>query len=83
MSPSKILQALLGLVIAIGFFVVTYVLLVRVIPPENKDLVLILIGQLSGAFLAVVGFAFGSSAGSQRKDELGVLPPKLRDPTKA
>lgn len=69
MTPSKVLQALLGVIVAIGFFGITYLVFVRVIPPENRDTALLLVGQLSGAFLAVIGFAFGSSVGSQRKDD--------------
>ena len=69
MTPSKVLQAILGVVVACGFMGITYLVLTRVIPTENKDIALILLGQLAGAFITVVGFAFGSSAGSQRKDE--------------
>lgn len=70
MKPSKILQAVLGAIIALGFQLVLAATLFYEVPQGNRDIVVYLIGQMAGAFLTVVGFAFGSSVGSQRKDEL-------------
>lgn len=69
MTPSKILQVLLGLIIALGFQATLAATLFYDVPQGNRDIIVYLIGQLAGAFLTVVGFAFGSSVGSQRKDE--------------
>lgn len=77
MTPSKILQAVLGAIVAAGFFVVLYVLLRQAIPAENRDVVNLMIGALIGAFTTLMGFAFGSSFSSQRKDELNAARPLI------
>lgn len=69
MTPSKLLQVILGVIVALGFQATLAVTLFYGVPEGNRDIVVYLIGQLAGAFLTVVGFAFGSSVGSQRKDE--------------
>lgn len=82
MTPSKILQALLGVTVCAGFFALMLLVAREAVPPENKDLFLLLAGNAAGAFIAVVQFAFGSSVGSQRKDELpprGGLVRQVRD----
>ena len=70
MTPSKVLQALLGTIVAAGFFLVFWGVATIAIPPDNRDTFTMLAGALVGAFSTVIGFAFGSSVGSQRKDEL-------------
>lgn len=77
MVPSKILQAILGAIVAGGFFGVLYIILSAAIPPENRDVVNLMIGALIGAFSTLMGFAFGSSFGSQRKDELNAARPLI------
>jgi hypothetical protein len=69
MTPSKVLQAVLGAIVALGFFGVFYIVSVAAIPDANRDTFTMLAGALVGAFSTVIGFAFGSSVGSQRKDE--------------
>lgn len=75
MTPSKVLQALLGTIVAAGFFVTLYLVLKSAIPADNRDVVNLMIGALIGAFSTLMGFAFGSSFGSQRKDELNAARP--------
>ena len=60
----------IGLVICV-MFTAAIVALFRLEPPAGaREPLLLLIGSLSAAFGAFVNFAFGSSAGSARKDEL-------------
>ncbi len=69
MTPSKILQAILGTIVTVGFMLASYLVLTQLVPAENKDIAVYMLGQLAGAFLTVIAFSFGSSVGSQRKDE--------------
>ena len=59
----------LGALIVIGFFVLMGMLIYVTVPEGNKDVINIVIGALIGAFTSVVGYFFGSSLGSARKDE--------------
>jgi len=70
MTPSKVLQVLLGLVVTLAFIGSFGALMYLDVPAGNKETIIQLLGQLSGAFTAIMGFVFGSSLGSQRKDEL-------------
>ncbi|MGD9674486.1 MAG: hypothetical protein AB7U98_13520 [Candidatus Nitrosocosmicus sp.] len=74
----KILQVVLGIVLAIGFFGNLTMLFFVPIPEGNKDIIIQLL-VMSGTFLGVaVTFAYGSSIGSQLKDGRPVvqLPPR-------
>lgn len=73
MLPPKILQVLLGTIVAMGFFAVFYIVATQAVPPDNKEIFLMLVGALVGAFTTVIGFAFGSSVGSQRKDDVNAV----------
>jgi predicted permease len=70
MTPAKILQVLLGLLVSLAFMGSGAALMFYAVPTENRETLIQLLGQLSGAFTAIMGFVFGSSLGSQRKDEL-------------
>ena len=60
----------LGMVITAGFFGLLYYLL-RLSPPEgSRDILNIMLGSLGSAWIGVVTYYFGSSAGSARKTEL-------------
>ena len=62
-------QMCIALLIVMGFFYILYHLLSAPIPPENKDLVNVLLGVLSGTgFAAVISYYFGSSIGSRNKE---------------
>ena len=58
-------QYLLAAVVIVGFYVVLVFMLLT--GKAGSD---ILVGSLAAAFGAVVGYFYGSSAGSARKDEL-------------
>ena len=60
----------LGLFITAGFFGLLAYLLKFEPPAGSRDLINILFGALSTAWIGVVSYYFGSSAGSTRKDEI-------------
>lgn len=62
-------QFSLTLIAMIAFGTVLWVLVMNatIIPPENKDIVVILVGQLSGFVAAGYNFFVGSSKGSKEK----------------
>lgn len=69
MRPKDIFQYILGALIVIGFFILLYLLVATEVPKENADLLNLVIGALIGSFATVVGYFFGSSSSSAKKDE--------------
>jgi uncharacterized membrane protein YdjX (TVP38/TMEM64 family) len=65
MNHRLVAQYLLASVVLVGFFVVLAVMLLWQRPGSD-----ILVGSLAAAFGSVVGYFYGSSASSARKDEL-------------
>ncbi len=63
-------QYILGGLIVAGFFVLLYLLVMSEVPEKNKDLLNLVVGALIGSFATVVGYFYGSSAGSAAKTEL-------------
>ena len=63
-------QACLAFVVTAGFFGCIWLVIERDVSGNMRDALLILIGNLSGAFLAVVTYYFGSSSGSAQKNTL-------------
>jgi hypothetical protein len=64
-----IFQYVLGALIVIGFFTLLYLLVSGEVPEANKDLLNLVVGALIGSFATVVGYFYGSSSGSAKKDE--------------
>lgn len=79
MHSRTIFQYGLGSLIVIGFFTLLVVLVIIGVPAENKDLLNLVVGALIGSFATVVGYFFGSSAGSAAKNEL-FKKPEEREP---
>ena len=70
MKGKNVFQYLLGGVIVVGFFLLLYFLIFSGVPESNKDLLNLVVGALIGSFATVVGYFYGSSAGSAAKTEL-------------
>ena len=69
MNPEKhngVAQYILAGIVVVGFFAV----LVLMIQQGVRDAVMLMIGTLAAAFGGVIGYYYGSSAGSARKDLL-------------
>ncbi len=60
----------LGIAITIGFFALLVFLMRREPPAGSRDILNIMLGSLGSAWIGVVSYYFGSSAGSARKTEL-------------
>ena len=69
MKIKDIFQYGLGGLIVIGFFVLLITLVFTEVPEKNKDLLNLVVGALIGSFATIVGYFFGSSSGSAKKDE--------------
>lgn len=63
-------QACLAFAVTVGFFACIWLVVEREVSGNMRDALLILIGNLSGAFLAIVTYYFGSSSGSAQKNSL-------------
>jgi hypothetical protein len=57
--------AILAVLVTLGFFAVLVVLLRR--PEQNHDVLAVMFGSLTGGWTSIVGYYFGSSAGSTEK----------------
>ncbi|MGH7868787.1 MAG: hypothetical protein ACREP9_14430, partial [Candidatus Dormibacteraceae bacterium] len=79
-SVRSSIPPLLGLLVTLGFFGLLYWMAMREIPAANKDVLNIMLGSLGTAWVAVIGYYFGSSSGSDRKTELlaGAPPAKTK-----
>ena len=69
MKAKDLFQYILGGLIVVGFFTLLVLLVVHNVPEQNKDLLNITVGALIGSFAAVVGYFYGSSAGSAAKEK--------------
>lgn len=70
MKAKEIYMYALGALIVIGFFVILLVIFRKVMPIENKEIGLLVIGALVAKFGDVVNYFFGSSKGSADKTEI-------------
>jgi len=60
----------LGFIITVGFFGILVFMMKYDIPDKSRDVLNIMIGALGTAWISVVTYYFGSSAGSARKTEM-------------
>jgi hypothetical protein len=70
MKAKEIFQYILGALIVLGFFALLITLVFSAIPDANKDVLNLVVGALIGVFTTVVGYFYGSSLGSSKKDDL-------------
>jgi len=73
----EILQYVFAALIVICFFGILFLLFIYKIPTGNTDTLNLAIGALLTAFGTVVGYFFGSSAGSQRKTDIIAQQPPI------
>lgn len=70
MKIRETFKYILGGLIVIGFFVLMITLVLVDVSNSNEDLLYLSVGALIAAFSNIVGYFYGSSAGSQAKDEM-------------
>jgi len=63
------MQFMVALTIMFVFVSIVWALISKVIPPENKEALIHVLGIVEGSVTAIVMFYYGSSKGSQKKDE--------------
>ena len=68
---------LLALVVTAGFFGLLAFMCVRELPLGSKDLLNIMLGSLGTAWVSIIAYYFGSSAGSAHKTELLAKSPPI------
>ncbi|SAL61447.1 hypothetical protein AWB74_03109 [Caballeronia arvi] len=82
----------LAMCVTVGFFGILLLMALRALPEPNRDLVNVVVGALGTAWISIIGYYFGTSAGSMRKTELLAQPSvpitsetavTLRDPAPA
>jgi hypothetical protein len=61
---------LLGLIVTSGFFGIVILMCFHAFPADTKDTLLMLLGALAVGWKDVMGYFFGSSAGSDAKNEI-------------
>lgn len=71
------IKNILSLAVILFFFLVILVLFCVQVPPENLDLLKILLMSLLSGASMILGYYFGSSDGSARKTELLTPPPQI------
>lgn len=64
------MPAILALLVTLGFFGMLAFMAISDIPGANRDLLTVMLGALGAAWTSVVGYFFGSSAGSAEKTRL-------------
>lgn len=65
-------QVIIGSLVVLGFFGSLIMLLLKpeIINEVNREPIMLMVGALIAAFSGLMGFFFGSSAGSARKTDL-------------
>ena len=58
----------LGIGVTFGFFGLMVFMMKWDVPAANKDMLNIMLGALGGAWVSIISYYFGSSAGSAKKD---------------
>jgi hypothetical protein len=67
-NTKSIIPPLLAILVTTGFFGILTALMIGY--ATKSDELMIMLGSLSSAWIGVISFYFGSSAGSQKKDEM-------------
>lgn len=69
-TPADWTPRILAFLITFGFFGLIGFLASHTVPDASRDLINIMIGALGSAWIAVVGFYFGSSNSSNKKNDI-------------
>jgi hypothetical protein len=69
-STQSFIPPTLSIMVVVAWATVQFFLLTHVIEPTMRELIARVLGTLDGALMLVLSFYFGSSSGSQAKDNL-------------
>ena len=69
MSTRDWIPRVLAICVTLGFFGILGYIIKYGLPPSGSEALLMMLGALGTAWTGVMSFYFGSSAGSQKKDE--------------
>jgi hypothetical protein len=64
----------LAMAVTGGFFGILLLMALKALPEANRDLVNVVVGALGTAWISIISYYFGTSAGSMRKTELLAKP---------
>jgi hypothetical protein len=70
MTTGSFVPPLLSVLVVVAWTTIQYFLLTHVIDPSMRELVARVLGTLDGALMLILSFYFGSSSGSQAKDQM-------------
>lgn len=65
-----LMKTITGLIILLIFSVLVYKLITTELPERNREVVVHVLGIIEGAVMAIVTFYYGSSKGSQQKQDI-------------
>lgn len=82
-STQSVVPALLTWIIVGSFATVLTLLFIRVVPQENRDIIVYMVGQLSGFTAAAVAFWLGTTRESAKKTELLAKATPITEPNAA
>jgi hypothetical protein len=75
----SLFRDILGGAIVFGFIGALVALFIVPVPEKNHDLIVFMLGQISGFVGAVVGYHYHTSATSAKKDEMLLNATKVTD----
>ncbi len=67
---NSLIPVFLAAASTVGLFSAIGMLMEHNVPPESREALMVLVGALSTAWLAVMNYFFGSSAGSSKKTDI-------------
>lgn len=77
MSVKDKVPAILAIVVTVGFFASLWWVFIHGVKPESHDLAILELQTLATAWVGIIAYYFGSSAGSARKTELLAAAPPV------
>lgn len=64
------MKTIVGIAIIVVFSSMVFTVTTQEIPKENREIIIHILGIVEGALMAIVTYYFGSSKGSQEKQEM-------------
>lgn len=70
LAKLDIMKIIVGLFVMMVYFLIVRGLLDKALPVENRESIIHVLGTLDGVVSLLVGYYFGSSKGSQEKNDM-------------